>query len=138
MKLSGILIWLQEQKGVNTPLNTANLLKPAPEDAGPSAQEARACLPRLAHSYSSLGSLNAASSGKRPLISEVTLGTLVLLFHNILYFSSLFFTTIMIVCVIICSVSLLLHPHTCPALNRSFLSNSGSHSHSTVQRQAPA
>lgn len=138
MKLSGILIWLQEQKEVNTPLNAANLLKPAPEDAGPSAQEARACLPRLAHSYSSLGSLNAASSGKPPLVSEATLGTLVLLFHNILYFPSSLFTTITIVCVIICSVSLLLHPHACPVLNRSFLSDSGSHSHSTVQRQAPA
>lgn len=112
MKLSGILIWLLVQKGVNTPLNTANLLKPAPEDVGPSAPEARAFLPRLAHSYSSLGSLNAASSGKPPLISEVTLGTLVLLFHNVLYFSSLLFTTITIVCVIICSVSLLLQPHT--------------------------
>lgn len=112
MKLSGILIWLLEQKGVNTPPNTANLLKPAPEDAGPSAQEAHACLPRLAHSYSSFGSLNAASSGKPPLISEVTLGILVLLFHSILYFSSLLFTTVTIVCVIICSVSLLLHPNT--------------------------
>ena len=132
MKLSGILIWLLEQKGVNTPPNTVNLLKLAPEDDGPSA-----CLSSLAHSHSSLGSLNATSSGKPPLISEVTLGTLVLLFHNILYFSSSLFTTITIIGVIICSMSLLLHPHTCPALNRSFFSNSGSHLISTVQRQAP-
>lgn len=118
MKLSGIFIWLLEQKGVNTPLNTVNLLKLAPEDTGPSA-----CLSSLAHSHSSLVSLNAASSGKPPLISEITLGTLVLLFHNILYFSSSLFTTITIIGVIICSVSLLLHPHTCPALNRSFFSN---------------
>lgn len=57
---------------------------------------------------------------KPPLISEITLGTLVLLFHNILYFSSSLFTTITIIGVLYVQCPSFSAPHLpCPELDPS-------------------